>query len=62
MHWRTRRRGDAAHPELSPTEARQGDSHDENRPPLVVGVGLLTLGFIVVFVVIWLFRQSGMLG
>ena len=59
MRWRIGRRNSDGHAELSKTEARQGDGHDENRPPLAIGTVVAIIGFIIVFGVIWLIRQGG---
>lgn len=55
MRW-TRQIGDEGHMELDKTEARQGDDHTDNGPPLVVGTLAVTVIFAVMLAVIWYVR------
>ena len=55
MRW-VRRYGDEGHMEMEKTEARQGDDHKDNGPPLVVGTLMVTVLFAILLAVFWYVR------
>jgi hypothetical protein len=55
MRW-TRRVGEEGHVELDKTEARQGDEHNDNGPPLVLGTLAVTIIFALMLAYFWYTR------
>lgn len=55
MRW-TRQAGEEGHMELDKTEARQGDEHKDNGPPLILSTLAVTLIFAIMLAYFWYTR------